>query len=928
MPERPSGSIAELREAAAGPAPPDGDGRWHALPVEAVAAALGVDPQRGLSFDEARARLERFGRNELEERDRRTWPAMLADQFRDVVVWVLLAATAIAAALGDLTDAAVILAIVALNAVLGVVQEARAERALAALKRMAAPRARVLRGGRILEIPTPEVVPGDIVFLEAGNFVPADVRLLEAVNLRVDESALTGESAPVDKRAQAILDAAVPVEERLNMAFAGTTVVRGRGKGIVTATGYRTELGRIAELLGRIEAEKTPLQERLEALGRWLALLVLVIAAVVFAAGLLRGAPLLDMFLASVSLAVAAVPEGLPAVVTIVLALGVANMARRHVIVRRLRAVEALGSVTLIGADKTGTLTQNEMTVRRFWADGRTGSVTGAGYVPHGAFSHASATIDPFTEPGLRRLLEIAVLCNDARLFEKDGQWEIAGDPTEAALLVAAAKAGIAKEELEQRLPRRLELPFDPDRKRMSTLHEWPAGGYLVAVKGAPDEVLQRSAFLQCGHDVVPLSEADREQVEQVYLNFAEQALRVLGFAYRHLREEPEDLTPEHVERDLIFVGLLGMIDPPRSEVREAIRLCKSAGIRPVMITGDLPITARVIAEELEMLRPGDEVLTGAELREMPDDLLDRRLERAAVFARVSPSDKHRIVRAYQRRGEIVAMTGDGVNDAPALKRSDVGIAMGQRGSDVSREVADLVLQDDNFATIVDAVEEGRGIYENIQKFLRFLFSTNLSEVLVVAGGVVIAVAAGLRDEAGRLLVPLTAAQILWINLLTDGLPAVALAFDHTPGVMQQPPRPAASPLLDRPSVQFVVGVGVMKAALALTLLVVVPMAGYALETARAAAFHFMAVGQLLLIYPSRHTSTLPLTNPYVHAAVLGGVALQVAASSITFVADLLGRAALPLELWAVVSGAALVSWGLAEGISRVVWRAPEQEGA
>lgn len=789
---------------ASAPAPP-APGAWSCRSIEETAAALSTDPLAGLSAGEAQGRLERLGRNELTAKGGRHWLRMLGDQFADVTVWVLLAAVLLSALLGDTLDALVIVAILILNAVLGVVQESKAEQSLAALKQLAAPLARVVRDGLPAAIPSPELVPGDVVLLEAGNLVPADLRLTEAVNLRVDEASLTGESGPVGKHPEVLLEADAPLSERTNAAFAGTTVVAGRGRGIVVGTARETEIGQIARLLGEVSREKTPLQERLEGLGRSLAVAVLAICVLVFAAGWLRGLSLVPLFLTAVSLAVAAVPEGLPAVVTIVLALGVRRMVRRHAIVRRLRAVEALGSTTVICTDKTGTLTQNEMTVRRFWAGGASGSVTGSGYAPAGELVPDEGA--PADHESLQLLLRIAALCNDATLTRREGEWRVTGDPTEAALLAAAAKAGLWKEELEQEMPRRLEVAFDSDRKLMSTLHPLPDGDrgarFRLMVKGAPGEVLARSAALCCGGETRPLSEEERERLLRANAGMAARALRVLGFAYRDLAAEPGEPDTDALERDLVFVGLLGMIDPPREEALEAVRRCREAGIRPVMITGDNPDTAAAIARELEILEPGQDTLGGRELAALTDAQLRARAEHVSVYARVSPADKLRIIEAYQSRGEIVAMTGDGVNDGPALKRADIGVAMGRSGTDVAKGAADIVLTDDNFASIVAAVEEGRGIFDNIRKFVFYLLSCNTSEVLVLF----LAVAAGLPQ-------PLLPVQLLWVNLVTDGLPALALGVEpKEPGLMRRPPRDPQQGVITRETVR-----DILLCALAITL--------------------------------------------------------------------------------------------------------------
>lgn len=759
--------------------PPAAD--WHTLPVPEVAAALRTDLRHGLTEAEAAERLQRYGRNELETGRVRGWPQMLAEQFKDVVIWVLLAATLLAFAVGEVTDAVVILTIVFLNALLGVVQESKAEQSLAALQRTVAPSARVMRAGQLREIPAAEVVSGDLVILEAGSALPADLRLSEAINLRVEEAALTGESVPASKSADAVLETETPAADRANMVFATTYVVSGRGVGIAVATGTHTQVGGIARMLEDIQDERTPLQQRLEGLGRSLALLVLGVCAVVFLAGVLRGISWLEMLLTAVSLAVAAIPEGLPAVVTVVLALGVRQMVRRHVIVRRLRAVEALGATTVICTDKTGTLTQNAMTVRRVWAGGREVPLGGA------ASAGARSTGDELEDAAFRQLLQAAVLCNDAHLPSAAGETGGLGDPTEIALLALAATFGSFRPELEAAMPRVGEIPFDADRKRMATLHRLPEGGYRLLVKGAPGEVLQRCIRLHDAAGNRGLTPQAREALAEENRRFAGDALRVLAFGYRDLEEEPAPAALHLLEQDLVFAGFVGMIDPPRPEAREAVRICREAGIRPVMITGDHLATAQAVARELGIPAADHELLAGTDLPKISDEELGGLVGRISVFARVSPADKLRIVAALQAQGQIVAMTGDGVNDAPALKKADIGVAMGITGTDVARGAADIVLTDDNFASIVAAVEEGRRIFDNIRKFVFYLLSCNLAEVLLLF----LAILAGLPQ-------PLLPVQILWVNLVTDGLPALALGMEPKgPDVMRRPPRDPAEGVLN-----------------------------------------------------------------------------------------------------------------------------------
>lgn len=812
----------------------------------------------GLSTAEATDQLARVGPNALPGRAPDPLWRRFVRQFQSPLIYILLFALAFDLALWFYegaqawpVEAAAIGLILLFNAVLGLFQEQRSEAALTRLKALAGAQAWVLRDGHLVRLPSHALVPGDAVRLEAGDRIPADGTLMDSRGAMLDESILTGESMAVDKNDG-------------DEAFSGTLLVRGKAYLEVTRTGRTSAMGRLATMLGDIQAAKSPLERRVDQLARQIARWVLALAAVLgllgaFAEGVSR-TPEIVIF--AVALAVAAVPEGLPAVLTVALALGVERMARHRAVVRRLSAVEALGSVTVIATDKTGTLTESRMDVR---------------------------TLDASDLP---RALAAIVLANDADLPTG------AGDPLELGLLRHAAANGIDIAQLRQDYPAVSERPFDSAWKfaRVTVREHGQPVSYL---KGAPEVIFGRCT----------LSTEDRESWVEKADAYAREGFRVLAVAWG------EGETEEH----LSLLGLVLFWDPPRPEVPDAVAKARAAGIRVIMITGDHPATALTVAHLIGI--PSVRVLTGEDLDEYQGAALSEALGEVNVFARVRPEQKLQLVERLQAQGEIVAMTGDGVNDAPALKRSDVGVAMGQRGSDVSREVADLVLLDDNFATIVGAIEEGRGIYENVQKFLRFLFTTNLSEVLLVAAGALLAFTLNLRDAAGALMLPLTAAQILWINLMTDGVPALALAFDRTPGVMQQPPRPPNAPLLDRPSMRFVISAGGMKALLALILLGALPLFGYSLDVTRAAAFHFMAVGQLVLTYPSRHTRMHPLPNAYLHMAVVAGVGIQVAAASLPWTAELLGNAAIPLELWAVVSGGALLAWGLAEVCARFAWR-------
>jgi P-type Ca2+ transporter type 2C len=802
---------------------------FHHLPVSDLESKLETHLARGLSAEVASRKLEEIGPNVLPEDPRPGFLALLWDQINNFLILLLIAAALVTAWIGEWTDAAVILSIVVLNTILGVVQEARAEQALAALKRMAAPNASVIRDGQLAVLPARDLVPGDIVLLEAGNFVPADLRLVESVNLQINESALTGESLPVPKDARVVLHHDLPVGDRINSAFLGTLVSRGRGKGLVTATGTHTQIGMIARMLQSVEEKSTPLQISLDELGRRLGIACLAICAMIFILGILRDtdtgvlfsqgalvyitqfrAPLILLFLTAVSLAIAAVPEGLPAVVTICLAMGMQRMVRRHALIRRLTAVETLGCATVICTDKTGTLTQNEMTVVRGWHDGVGFSVTGEGYIPQGVFLAEDGLHALPPSASREMLFRIAALCNDA-LLESNGEiggektWRMIGDPTEGALIVAAAKAGAWATALSQRMPRVAEIPFDAERKRMTTIHADPESGerrILAFCKGAPDVLLSLCSRIQTADGEQPLDEDGRRAVLKANHEMASHALRVLAFGYRGLDETAEDMSPQQVERDFVFAGMLGMMDPPRPEAAPAIAEARCAGVKTIMITGDFPDTARAVAEQTGLLIPGERVLTGTELDALSDEGLAQIVNEVDVYARVSPQHKLRIVEALQARGHVVAMTGDGVNDAPALKRAEIGVAMGITGTDVAKETANMVLTDDNFASIVSAIEQGRIIYANIRKFVYYLISCNIGEILVIF----LAMLAGLP-------MPLRPIHLLWLNLVTDGAPALALGMESGEAdTMLRPPRPRTESVLNR-----VMLIGIMVQAVVMT---------------------------------------------------------------------------------------------------------------
>jgi Ca2+-transporting ATPase len=780
----------------------------YQLTVEEAIGGLGSDALRGLTYAEARGRLARYGPNQLAaERPVPPWRKFLA-QFRDALVLLLLIATAISAALWwyerDAAlpyEAIAISAVVLLNAVLGYVQQERAESAIAALQQMAAAHAHVIRDGEVTSVPATDLVPGDMLVVEEGDTIAADARVIQSTALQVAEAALTGESLPVAKEVAPIAGDA-GLGDRTNMIYSGTSVTYGRGRGVVVSTGMRTEMGRIAGMLAHVPTGSTPLQKELDRVGKRLGVVVIAIAVVMIATIVVvehvRGlSALVDVLILGVALAVAAVPEGLPAVVTAVLSIGVQRMARRRAIVRHLSAVETLGSASVIASDKTGTLTRNEMTVREVVTASGHVLLSGTGYAPVGDVRQdGDSPVTGNLRIELERALSVADRANNASVRQEEGRWIVLGDPTEGALLVAARKAGLEADALNRRFARVGEVPFSAERKLMSTVHTdaETEGRVVVFTKGAPDILLTRCTHELVGEERLPLSEGRSRQVLEANDALAGRALRTLGVAFRASMAAPValDAIDEAIERDLVFTGLIGMIDPPRDEAREAVARAKGAGIRAVMITGDHPTTAAVIAQQLGIATDGRTV-SGAELERMSDTALDETVEAVSVYARVNPGHKLRIVQAYQRRGAVVAMTGDGVNDAPALKTADIGVAMGVTGTDVSKQAADMVLADDNFATIVAAVEEGRSIFSNIRKFLRYLLSSNIGEVMTMFFGVVLADTIGLQSQGGGVVLPLVATQLLWINLVTDGAPALALGVDPAePGLMHRPPRPAA----------------------------------------------------------------------------------------------------------------------------------------
>lgn len=854
---------------------------WWKLSSEEALSRLNSLPG-GLSDEDAARRLEQYGPNELVQTRKISPLKMLLSQFTNLMVIILIIAAVISGSVaiakgqegvGEWYDAIMIMIIVFLNAIFGFVQEYKAERAILALKAMAAPKATVLRGGEKKEIPARNLVPGDIVLLKLGDKIPCDCRLIEQLNLKVNESSLTGESIPITK-STLVIDEEVNVGDRRNMVFMGTVVEDGKGKAIAVETGMKTELGKIAGMVQEEIVKSPPLQKKLNRLGKQIGYGIAGACAVIFFVGLFERVDLIQMGLTAISLAVAAVPEGLPAVVTISLALGLQRMLKRHALIRKLPAVETLGSATVICSDKTGTLTRGEMNITTVYTPGREVRVRGKGFEPRGSFFLSDKEIEPLSFPSLRMLLIAGVLCNDAELKESNGRYEILGDTTEGTLLVLGMRAGLRPEELNAEQPRIGEISFTSDRKKMATIHETEKG-IFVYVKGAPEAILSISSMIQVNDGERAMTAEDREEILHRNGGMASRSLRVLALAYREMPEKMEIYEEEVVERDLTFLGLVGMIDAPREEAVRAIAECKQAGIDVVMITGDHELTAQSIARQMGLLDEDESgVVTGSQLESMSDEELKRRVEKISVYARVSPAHKIRIVKALQENGHIVAMTGDGVNDAPALKRSDIGVAMGVTGTDVAKESADMILIDDNFASIVDAVEEGRGIYSNIRKFVTFLLSANAGEVLTMFVATLIFV------NPIPFLLPL---QLLWINLVTDGLPALALGIDPIPSdIMERKPRDPKESPINRYIFVMVIGVGLLICVGTLGLFALESqLFGVSVEKARTIAFTTLVMFQLFFVFSVR-SSTLPLykvglwSNSKLVIAVLISFLLQV----------------------------------------------------
>ena len=885
-----------------------GGDSWHSLPLDEVAARLDTRLDAGLTGAEAKRRLAEDGPNELEAMPAVAPWQLLLEQFKNVLIVILLIAVGLSIALGHATEAIVIGAIVLLAALLGFVQEYRAERAIEALRELAAPTATLLRDGEEVDVPARELVPGDVMLLRAGDKASADGRLAEAVNLRVEESALTGESLPVEKQTAELDGDDLSVGERTNMVYSGTAIAYGRGSAVVVATGMETEFGGIARMLESIERTKTPLQLSLDRVAMILARAAIVVVLLVVSIGLVRGQPLLEMLLFGVALAVAVVPEALPAVITISLTLAAQRMVRRNALVRRLPAIETLGSVSVICTDKTGTLTKDEMTVRRIVVAGELFEVSGAGYEPEGGFARKGSSVDP--PPPLREALVAGVLSSDAQLLRgtTDGEWQVRGDPTEGALLVAAAKAGLDHADLRARFSRVDEIPFTSESKRMTTLHDTP-DGIVAYAKGAPEVVLASCTRQLAADGEIELVGQARTALLESAQNMAGEALRVLAVARRSAA------TRANAERGLTLLALIGMIDPPRPEAQHAVERCKQAGVTPVMITGDHPLTAEAIASELGILTEGRAV-TGAELESMDDAELEREIEAIQVYSRVSPLHKLRVVTALQQKGHSVAVTGDGVNDAPALKKADIGVAMGITGTDVAKEAAEMTLTDDNFASIVAAVEEGRGVFANIKKYLMYLLAANLGEIGLLLGASV----------AGKPL-PLSAVQILYVNLATDGLPALALSVDPAErDLMRRRPRSRREGIFTRPVVTLIAVGGAWSAVATLALFVWALSSGKALEEAMTMTFATLVLIEFFKAYSFRsdRNSVLvrPFANKWLNLAILWELALVALVINVPFLQEAFGTRALSFETWLLIAAVAFTIIPVLEGAKRALRRA------
>jgi len=874
-----------------------------------IEKALQTDVENGLSNKEAEKRIKQYGKNELDEGEKQSAILLFFSQFKDFMVLVLLAATLISGLLGEYIDAIAIMLIVLMNGILGFIQERKAEKSLHALKELSAPKATVLRNGEWMKIPAKEIVPGDILSLTSGDRVGADVRIFEANSLEIEESALTGESLPAAKDVSPISDTNISIGDMTNSAFMGTMVTRGSGKGIVIGTGMKTAMGQIADMLQSTTQLMTPLQRRLEQLGKILISVAILLTLLVVLIGVIQGHDAYTMFLAGVSLAVAAIPEGLPAIVTVALSLGVQRMIKKKSIVRKLPAVETLGCASVICSDKTGTMTQNKMTVTHIWSEGKTWNVTGTGYHPIGEFLYHDETIDPLKEKSLQQILLFGMLCNNARLVEEKNEFRIDGDPTEGALLVSAMKMGLDKDFLLKEYKIIQEFPFDSSRKMMSVIIEDKNGQKFVITKGAPDVLLQSSEAIAWNGKKQYLSYEYETKIKEAVHTLAAQALRTIAIAYKPISNNSIIASEVDAEKDLIFLGLQGMIDPPRPEVKQAVKECREAGIKTIMITGDHVITAKAIATQLGIVSKDGQVIDGQTLEMMTIEELEDVVDDVSVYARVSPEHKLKIVKALQNKGHVVAMTGDGVNDAPAIKSADIGIAMGITGTDVAKEASSLVLLDDNFATIKAAIHEGRNIYENIRKFIRYLLASNVGEILVMLFAMILA-----------LPLPLVPVQILWVNLVTDGLPAMALGLDQPEGdVMKRKPRHPKEGVFARGlgwkvvSRGFLIGVATLVA-----FIIAYNQHPDNLPYAQTVAFATLVLAQLIHVYDCRSEISIfsrnPFGNPYLTWAVLSSLLLMLVVIYYPPLQPIFHTVSIDLRDWLLIFGMASIPTFLLAG--------------
>ncbi len=895
---------------------------WWRLELDEIAKILEADLERGLGSTQVDRKRQEHGLNQLKQAPPVSPLMLFLGQFKGVVIWVLIAAAIVSGIAGEWVDTLIIFAIVVLNAVMGFVQEFRAEKSLSALRKLASPMAKVVRDGKHQVIPSKKLVPGDIIELEAGDNVPADARLFWITShTTVQEASLTGESTAVTKSIETLPAEEVALGDRINMVYMGTSITNGRARAVVTGIGMDTELGHIAGMMSNIVDEMTPLQEKLERFGKQLVVVCLILVGLVFVLGWLHGGELMETLLTAVSLAVAAIPEGLPAVVTIALALGVQRMVKRHALIRKLPSVETLGCATVICSDKTGTLTKNEMTVQAVYTGSKWFQVSGTGYKPEGQLTIDGKSFDFATEPDLMMTLKTGLLCNGAQLVQAEGDYKVVGDPTEGCLITVAGKASLDKAALESEQPAVDEIPFDSERKKMTIIRKVD-GKRIAYVKGAPDQLLKNCTGIQIDGKKTALTDAIRKEITVANTQLADQSMRVLGAAFRVLDDSATEVSVEKIEADLTFLGLFGMMDPPREEVKLAIKDCLSAGIRPVMITGDHKTTAVAIARQLGFFDEQSMALSGGEIDKLSEAQLAEQVEKIAVYARVSPEHKLRVIGAWRSRGHIVAMTGDGVNDAPALKEADIGVAMGITGTDVTKEVADMVVTDDNFASIVAAVEEGRGVYDNIRKFIHYLLSCNAGEIMVM-----------LIASLFGMPAPLLAVHILWVNLVTDGLPALALGVDPIdPNAMKRPPRPPDEPVVTKRGGLLLLAQGFLLALCCLGAFVYeLKIQDAGIERARTAAFLVLACSQLVHAFNCRNLKESLfkigiMTNPKLIAAVAVSFGLQVAVIYIPFLQRAFKIESIGLRDWLLVLIISSIPLWVMEAAKALTLRQDNQE--